>query len=45
VTDWGRYRKENAVKMDFKETGCAGCGLDASGLGKGPVAGCCEQGK
>jgi hypothetical protein len=31
------------MKMDLREIGW-GCGLDSSGSGQGPVAGCCEHG-
>jgi hypothetical protein len=30
--------------MDFREIGLERCGLDSSGSGQGPVAGCCENG-
>jgi hypothetical protein len=30
--------------MDLREIGLGGCGLDSTGLGQGPVAGCCECG-
>jgi hypothetical protein len=30
--------------MDHREIGLGGCGLDSTGSGQGPVAGCCEFG-
>jgi hypothetical protein len=30
--------------MYLRETGLGGCGLDSTGSGQGPVAGCCECG-
>jgi hypothetical protein len=30
--------------MDLREIDLGGCGLDSTGSGKGPVAGCCECG-
>jgi hypothetical protein len=33
-----RCRWEDGIRMD------GGCGLDSSGSGQGPVAGCCECG-
>jgi hypothetical protein len=30
--------------MDLREIGLGGCGLDSTGSGQGPVAGCCECG-
>jgi hypothetical protein len=39
-----RRRRENGIGMDLRETGCGGCGLDSTGSGQGPVAGCCECG-
>jgi hypothetical protein len=30
--------------MDIREIGLGGCGLDSTGSGQGPVAGCCECG-
>jgi hypothetical protein len=39
-----RSRWENGVRMDLRETGLGGCGLDSTGSGQGPVAGCCECG-
>jgi hypothetical protein len=28
--------------MDLREIGLGGCGLDSTGSGQGPVAGCCK---
>jgi hypothetical protein len=39
-----RSRWEDGIRMDLKETGLGGCGLDSTGSGQGPVAGCCECG-
>jgi hypothetical protein len=39
-----RRRWEDGVRMDLKEIGLGGCGLDSTGSGQGPVAGCCECG-
>jgi hypothetical protein len=39
-----RRRWENGIGMDLKQIGLAGCGLDSTGSGHGPVAGCCECG-
>jgi hypothetical protein len=30
--------------MDLREIGLGGCGLDSTGSGQGPVAGCCDCG-
>jgi hypothetical protein len=38
-----RRRWEDGIRMDLGETGL-GCGLDSTGSGQGPVAGCCECG-
>jgi hypothetical protein len=35
-----RRRWENGIKVDLGETGLAGCGLDSTSSGQGPVAGC-----
>jgi hypothetical protein len=37
-----RRRWEDGVRMDFREIGLGECGLDSTGSGQGPVAGCCE---
>jgi hypothetical protein len=37
-----RRRREDNIKMDFRETGIDG--MDAAGLGEGVVAGFCEHG-
>jgi hypothetical protein len=34
-----RRRWENWIRMDLKEIGLEGCGLDSTGSGQGPVAG------
>jgi hypothetical protein len=40
-----RRRWEDGIRMDLKETGLrGGGGLDSTGSGQGPVAGCCECG-
>jgi hypothetical protein len=36
-----RRRWEDGVRMDLRKTGL-GCGLDSTGSGQGPMAGCCE---
>jgi hypothetical protein len=38
-----RRRWEDEIKMDVTEIGWGG-GLDSTGSGQGPVAGCCECG-
>jgi hypothetical protein len=38
-----RRRWEDGIRMDFMEIGLGG-GLDSTGSGQGPVAGCCECG-
>jgi hypothetical protein len=30
--------------MNLREISLGGCGLDSTGSGQGPVAGCCERG-
>jgi hypothetical protein len=35
---------EDGIRMDLREIGLGGCGLDSTGSGQGPVAGCCECG-
>jgi hypothetical protein len=37
-----KARWEDGIRMDLRETGLGGCGLDSTGSGQGPVAGCCE---
>jgi hypothetical protein len=37
-------RWEDGIRMDLREIGLGGCGLDSSGSGQGPVASCCEFG-
>jgi hypothetical protein len=39
-----RRRWEDGIRMDLKEIGLEGCGLDSTGSGQGPVAGYCECG-
>jgi hypothetical protein len=39
-----RRRLENGIRMDLSGIGLEGCGLDSTGSGQGPVAGCCECG-
>jgi hypothetical protein len=42
----GRPRRmwEDGIRMDRREIGFGRCGLDSTGSGQGPVAGCCECG-
>jgi hypothetical protein len=42
----GRQRRgrEDNIRMDLKENSVGRCGMNASGSGWGPVAGCCEHG-
>jgi hypothetical protein len=35
---------EDGIRMDLREIGLGGCGLDSTVSGQGPVAGCCECG-
>jgi hypothetical protein len=37
-----RRRWEYGIRMDLREIGLGGCGLDSTGSGQEPVAGCCE---
>jgi hypothetical protein len=37
-----RRRWEDGIRMDLREIGLGG--LDSTGSGQGPVAGCCECG-
>jgi hypothetical protein len=37
-------RWEYGIRMDLREIGLGGCGLDSTGSVQGPVAGCCEYG-
>jgi hypothetical protein len=39
-----RHRWEDGIRMDLREIGLGGCGLDSNVSGQGPVAGCCECG-
>jgi hypothetical protein len=39
-----RRRWEDGIRMDLRETGLGVCGLDPTGSGQRPVAGCCECG-
>jgi hypothetical protein len=35
-----RRRWEDGIRMDLREIGLGGCGLDSTGSGQGPVVGC-----
>jgi hypothetical protein len=35
-----RRRWEDGVRMDLRDIGLVGCGLDSTGSGQGPMAGC-----
>jgi hypothetical protein len=39
-----RSRWEDVIRMDLRESGLGGCGLDSTVSGQGLVAGCCECG-
>jgi hypothetical protein len=39
-----RRRWEDGIRMDLREIGWRGCGLDSTGSGQGPVVCCCECG-
>jgi hypothetical protein len=39
-----RRRWEDGIRMDLREIGLGGCGLDSTGSGQGPVAACRECG-
>jgi hypothetical protein len=39
-----RRRWEDGIRMDLREIGLGGGGLDSTGLGQVPMAGCCECG-
>jgi hypothetical protein len=39
-----RRRWEDGIRMDLREIGFGGCGLDSTVSGHGPVAGCCDCG-
>jgi hypothetical protein len=39
-----RRRWEDGIRMDIREIGLGGCGLDSTVSGQGPLAGCCERG-
>jgi hypothetical protein len=39
-----RRRWEDGIKMDLREIGWGGCGVDSPGSGPGSLAGCCECG-
>jgi hypothetical protein len=39
-----RCRWEDGIRMDLRVIGLGVCGLDSTGSGQGPVAGCCECG-
>jgi hypothetical protein len=32
----------DGIRMDLREIGLRGCGLDSTGSGQGSVAGCCD---
>jgi hypothetical protein len=38
-----KHRWEDGIRIDLRVIGW-GCGLDSTGSGQGPVAGCCECG-
>jgi hypothetical protein len=42
----GRPRRwwEDGIRIDLREIGLGGGGLDSTGAGQGPMAGCCECG-
>jgi hypothetical protein len=37
-------RWEDGIRMDLREIDLGGCGLDSTGSGQGPMAGCCVCG-
>jgi hypothetical protein len=39
-----RHRWEDGIRMDLREIGLGGCGLDWTGSGQAPMAGCGECG-
>jgi hypothetical protein len=39
-----RWEDGIGIRMDLREIGLGGCGLDLSSAGQGPVVGCCECG-
>jgi hypothetical protein len=39
-----RRRWDDGIRMDLREIGLGGCGLDSTVSGQGPVAGFCEYG-
>jgi hypothetical protein len=39
-----RYRWKDIIRMGLKRNRVGGCGLDTSGVEKGPLAGPCEHG-
>jgi hypothetical protein len=39
-----RRRWEDGIRMNLREIGLGGCGLESTGSGQEPVAGCCECG-
>jgi hypothetical protein len=39
---WRRW--EDGIRMDLRKIGLERCGVDSTGSGQGPVAGCCESG-
>jgi hypothetical protein len=38
-----RRRWEDGIRTDLTEIGLGGCGLDSTGSGQGPVAGCGDE--
>jgi hypothetical protein len=39
-----RRRWKDGIWIDLRAIGLVGCGLDSTGSGQGPLAGCCECG-
>jgi hypothetical protein len=39
-----RHRWKNNIRRDARDVRWEVCGLDSSGLGEGPLAGCCKSG-
>jgi hypothetical protein len=38
------HLEDQGIRMDLREIGLGGCGLNSTGSGQRPVAGCCECG-